>query len=525
MQKISPVAAATLPRIASSPPDPSKLLSLHSSISWAKSSSRSSGKPNQSGISSHSKASTLVRPSYPRLQLTFGPEEKTLPFGTEEKIPQSGHRHAFQMALRKDSAIDSDRPAVFVRGKYALIISAYAISKRNVLKCYDSQRVLPHLVSANLATLGLDTQRLCGEDAFHVTCGVGALTLGIADGVGGWQDQGVDAGLMSHRLMELVREESAKVSNCNILPLDLLNRAYERVKNDRSVQAGSTTACILSFCLEGDGGGGGSFLPPPRSEGSPTQARPISLPLPAPSLAAVNVGDSGFMIVRPTSNSDASLSQGKIIFLSEPLQHHGGAPFQLAIIPSHLRHLDAVENDPKDGQQIHVPLSLGDIIILGTDGLLDNLAPSQIESIVNQELARSWDDPHHATAAICRTLVQRAIAGPKPDDISIIVARLESSDRVRMNGAGVPMPSSPSPSVSMNSSSPSISISTITDELSEVSIPPTVMELPCVSSLPVSAASFAPQDACLVQVAKIFSQSDLEGEKLAPLSRLSATSV
>jgi len=513
--KIPHVVNPSLPRLVSAPTPPAdppaKLPSTcyRSRLSFSLGRSASLPPPNNR-VQFSSLVKSSIPPPAPRRVDSFQ-ELK------EEKIPQSSDFVPTHMALRKDSAISPDRPALLVRGKYSLCVSAYAISKRNVLKCYDSQRVLPHLVSANLATLGADTQRLCGEDAFHVTSGRGALTLGVADGVGGWQDQGVDAGLMSHRLMQLVGEESASLTNVNTLPLDVLNRAYERVKADRSVQAGSTTACIISFCLEGNGGGGGSFMPPsPQSEGGAPPPRSISLPLPAPSLAAVNVGDSGFMIFRPTTADPSSMASGKIIFMSEPLQHHGGAPFQLAVIPSHMRHLDAVENEPKDGQQIHVPLSAGDIIILGTDGLLDNLAPSHIESIVNQELSHHQGDPQSVTA-ICRTLVQRAIAGPKPDDISVIVARLGLSEHVQVMPG---VPSSPSPSiVSMNSSSPSISmISTIADELSEVSIPPTVTELPCVSALPMSATSFAPQDACLVEVAKIFGQPDFEGEKLVPLS-------
>ena len=39
-----------------------------------------------------------------------------------------------------------------------------------------------------------------GEDAYFIHNGEGSSTLGIADGVGGWASQGVDAGIYARQL-------------------------------------------------------------------------------------------------------------------------------------------------------------------------------------------------------------------------------------------------------------------------------------------------------------------------------------
>lgn len=68
--------------------------------------------------------------------------------------------------------------------------------------------------------------------------------MGVADGVGGWQNVGVDPSLFAWALMNNAQEaaSSGKASH----PLDVLALAYERVVKDKTVLAGSSTACIVS---------------------------------------------------------------------------------------------------------------------------------------------------------------------------------------------------------------------------------------------------------------------------------------
>lgn len=79
-----------------------------------------------------------------------------------------------------------------------------------------------------------------GEDA-HFIC-TDEQAIGVADGVGGWAEYGIDSGLYSRELMSnsvsAIREEP---KGC-IDPLRVLEKAYYSTK-----AKGSSTACILAL--------------------------------------------------------------------------------------------------------------------------------------------------------------------------------------------------------------------------------------------------------------------------------------
>ncbi|EFC40025.1 predicted protein [Naegleria gruberi] len=88
---------------------------------------------------------------------------------------------------------------------------------------------------------------------------------------------------------------------------------------------------------------------------------------------SLNIGDSGFVIIR----------NGGIIYRSKPQQHRFNAPYQLTICPPE-RNGTCIQNEPKDGDLVEHQLADGDIIVMGTDGLFDNLFDWQILQIINQ---------------------------------------------------------------------------------------------------------------------------------------------
>jgi serine/threonine protein phosphatase PrpC len=69
---------------------------------------------------------------------------------------------------------------------------------------------------------------------------------------------------------------------------------------------------------------------------------------------AANVGDSCFMVVR----------RGRVLFRSPSQQHEFNFPFQLGGEGS-----DKVS----DAQCFMVPVQVGDVVVMGTDGLFDNV--------------------------------------------------------------------------------------------------------------------------------------------------------
>ena len=104
-----------------------------------------------------------------------------------------------------------------------------------------------------------------GQDAWfvHSRAGSSLHAFGVADGVGGWRSQGVDSGIIARTMMrkcceqvdgsrELVVAHSAAASASSpatlpfSLPSLLLSRAYQAIKVEGKVTAGSTTACVLT---------------------------------------------------------------------------------------------------------------------------------------------------------------------------------------------------------------------------------------------------------------------------------------
>lgn len=64
------------------------------------------------------------------------------------------------------------------------------------------------------------------------------------DGVGGWQDSGVDSAHFSHGLCEYMTSFAASPQKQELRPTELLDLAYEAVLEDKSIYAGGSTACV-----------------------------------------------------------------------------------------------------------------------------------------------------------------------------------------------------------------------------------------------------------------------------------------
>ena len=79
-----------------------------------------------------------------------------------------------------------------------------------------------------------------GDDA-HFICGQ-KQTIGIADGVGGWTRQGVNAGEYARELMLNSVIALGAEPNGAVIPSRVLSEAYSKTK-----LPGSSTACLLSL--------------------------------------------------------------------------------------------------------------------------------------------------------------------------------------------------------------------------------------------------------------------------------------
>ncbi|KAJ2780859.1 hypothetical protein H4R18_003228 [Coemansia javaensis] len=228
-----------------------------------------------------------------------------------------------------------------------------------------------------------------GEDAFFHR----ADAIGIADGVGGWAGQkDADPSLFARRLMHHVCREIQRYEDIDdelfshyydAAPVDVLRRAYDVTVDEMHALAkrGSSTACVV--LLRGD------------------------------ELRVANLGDCGLTVVR----------QGDMVYRTEEQQHSFNYPYQLGTEP----HSDS----PSDAQVFRLKIQKGDIIIVGSDGVFDNLFDEDILEEVGHHLPpamRAEGEPElkystdslwyesqaRAASATARRASATAAAAPRP---------------------------------------------------------------------------------------------------------------
>lgn len=95
-------------------------------------------------------------------------------------------------------------------------------------------------------------------------------------------------------------------------------------------------------------------------------------------LYTANIGDSGFIVVRG----------GQIVHRSEEQQHYFNTPFQLSLPPPGL---DNVLSDrPESADTMNFPVEKGDIILVATDGVFDNVPMKLLVDTLSEVLHKDW---------------------------------------------------------------------------------------------------------------------------------------
>lgn len=166
--------------------------------------------------------------------------------------------------------------------------------------------------------------------------------VGIADGVGGWRDVGVDPSKFStslmHQCKRIIDQDTNLFSNSQNInettPLKILKSSYECLVESKDPNlVGSSTACILVFNRE------------------------------TRKIYTANLGDSGFAIIR----------NNQIVHRSQEQFHYFNCPFQLSLVPENSDR-NLVLDKPERAAMSSFELVEGDLIVLATDGLWDNLS-------------------------------------------------------------------------------------------------------------------------------------------------------
>ncbi|XP_023169426.1 protein phosphatase PTC7 homolog isoform X2 [Drosophila hydei] len=240
-----------------------------------------------------------------------------------------------------------------------------------------------------------------GEDAWFRTSTSKADALGVADGVGGWRVYGIDPGHFSRFLMRSCERLAHSADFESTRPEQLLARAYCNLLEQKQPILGSCTACVLTLNRESG------------------------------ILYAANIGDSGLLIIR----------DGAIVCRSLEQQHHFNTPYQLAVPPPG-QGLNVLTDGPECAALLEFDMQPGDILILATDGVYDNVSeelllqvlshaagvtdPVKLQMYANSValMARSLSfNPNHESPFTQNARRHNIDApGGKPDDITVVLA-------------------------------------------------------------------------------------------------------
>ncbi len=236
--------------------------------------------------------------------------------------------------LTRDIAADHSKAA---NHRYQRKMSRAALSAGGAgLKLCTSGIAVPHADKVRRGVRGVNKRDIgyAGEDSYFVGS---EKSLGVADGVGQWREQGIDAGEFSRALMRHSLESAVSSYGERRTASTLLVSAAARVQQE--VIQGSSTVCLMVL----------------------DQATGIA--------TIANMGDSGIVVGRRRAAPEDGRNFD-LVFRSPQQEHEFGYPFQLG-------HHDNADHVAA-AQLFEVVVEVGDIVIAGTDGLFDNLTDEEI---------------------------------------------------------------------------------------------------------------------------------------------------
>lgn len=168
--------------------------------------------------------------------------------------PWSSARSSISSAVPRSYSTTSPRASTHPNFTYHVAASFSAKGRE-----FKPQRDHFSYDPANRSRRKYDTGRpTSGQDAFFISSiGNGtSVAFGVADGVGGWSDSGIDSAHFSHGLCEHMMEASKNTDETAEGSLNaekLLQIGYDRVVADEAIAGGGSTACVAI------GKGNGSF--------------------------------------------------------------------------------------------------------------------------------------------------------------------------------------------------------------------------------------------------------------------------
>lgn len=261
-----------------------------------------------------------------------------------------------------------------------------------------------------------------GEDNYFVNdSNEFDIFAGVADGVGGWAEHGFDSSAISRELCKAMHYISSTISNKKniqkdkneetvISPKELIKEAYDKIKDEKIVKVGGTTAIAAHMDKKGK-------------------------------LRVANLGDSWCGVFR----------NSKVVFQTKFQTVGFNAPYQLSIIPEEMEFeakksgRSYIQNTPKDADEYEFQLDKNDVVILATDGVTDNIAVEDIEIFLNDNKENIESDLHSVSKTLVNNVVKiskdpefpsvfaqeiskitgKLYKGGKEDDITLIMVKVE----------------------------------------------------------------------------------------------------
>ncbi|CAN6324150.1 unnamed protein product [Urochloa humidicola] len=227
-----------------------------------------------------------------------------------------------------------------------------------------------------------------GEDAYFIA---GNGWFGVADGVGQWSFQGINAGLYARELMDGCKKFITENQGAaDLRPEQILSKAA-----DEAHSPGSSTVLVARF------------------DGQVLQAS--------------NIGDSGFLVIR----------NGEVYERSKPMVYGFNFPLQI----------EKGDDPLKLVQNYTIDLEEGDVIVTATDGLFDNVYEHEVTAIISKSLEADLKPTEIAVHLAAKAQeVGRSGAGRSPfsdaalsvgylgfsggklDDIAVVVSIVRTSE-------------------------------------------------------------------------------------------------
>jgi len=260
---------------------------------------------------------------------------------------------------------------------------------------------------AQLALTGADLSYSCGEDAYFIS--PSSNTMGVADGVSAWSAYALgNSAYIAYYLMSNAKILADKgATNTLEMVRDAFNGVwalYEKKK--MQIPNGSATVCLVKLSDEEED----------TAEGGIAKKTTVQYS---------NLGDSMLMLIRPERFDDMNVNL-RIIHQSNKLyaleQVNGTpVPLQLCFYPYQGRRGTGAPEQVDKSETVVVPVRQGDIIIVATDGLWDNISADEILKHTANVFAASPAKNVNSNE-LAKRLVENALRNNyKPDDITVLV--------------------------------------------------------------------------------------------------------